>query len=146
MMFSTELFLDGNTTGIKVPPDVVEALGAGKRPAVTVAINGSYTYRSTVAVMDGAFLIPFSAAHRAASGLRGGDPIDVELALDTAPREVEVPPALAVAFASDPAAKAAFEALSPSRRKAHALSIEDAKTEETRHRRVEKVLAELRKR
>ena len=144
MKFSTELFLDGNNTGIKVPPEIVEALGAGKRPPVTVTINGSYTYRSTVAVMGGAYLIPFAAAHRAESGLRGGDPIEVELTLDTAPREVEEPPALATAFAADAGARAAFEALSPSRRKAHVLSIEGAKTDATRARRVEKVIAELR--
>ncbi|MFX8246680.1 DUF1905 domain-containing protein, partial [Acinetobacter baumannii] len=78
----------GNNTGIEVPPAVLEALGGGKRPAVVVSVNG-YEYRSTVGVMQGLFLVPFSSDKRAATGIGGGDAITVELALDTAPREVK---------------------------------------------------------
>jgi hypothetical protein len=143
MKFKTTLLLSGNNTGIKVPPEVIEKLGAGKKPPVALTLNGSYSYRSTVAVMGGDFMIPFSSDHRAKSGLKGGDKLDVELTLDAAPREVEVPPALAAALAKDKTAKAAFEALSNSKKKVHTLSVEGAKTDETRDRRVAKAIAEL---
>ena len=104
MKFETTLFQMGNNTGIEVPPEIVAALDGGKKPAVVVRI-GKYSYRSTIAVMDGRNLISFSADRRAETGLKGGDTIVVELALDTAKREVVVPPALDAALAADPAAR-----------------------------------------
>ena len=143
--FRTTLELGGKTaTGIAVPDEVVEALGSGRRPAVTVTLNGAYTYRSTVAVMGGRYLLPVAAEHREAAGLAAGDELDVELALDTAPREVTVPPDLAEALAADPAARAAFERLSYSHKRQHVLAIEGAKAAETRARRVAKCLEMLR--
>ncbi|NQX11668.1 DUF1905 domain-containing protein [Microbacteriaceae bacterium VKM Ac-2855] len=141
MKFSSTLFQSGNNTGIEVPPEVVEALGGGKRPAVNVTVNG-YEYRSTVAVMGGRNLIAFSSDKRVATGLKGGDPIEVELTLDTAPRTVDVPTDLATALAAA-GVTAAFEALSPSAKKAHVTSVEGAKAEATRLRRVEAVVAKL---
>lgn len=140
--FSTTLLLDGNNTGIEVPPEVIEALGAGKKPPVVVTVNG-YTYRSTVAVMGGRSLISFSSDKRAATGLAGGDAIDVTLEHDTAPRTVEVPADLATALEGAPGARAAFDALSPSARKAHVVAVEGAKAAETRARRVAAVVTKL---
>lgn len=111
--FSGHLFQDGNNTGIEVPPAIVEALGSGRRPAVVVTVNGC-TYRSTIAVMGGRHLIPFSSDRRRESGLAGGDAVEVALELDTAPRTVEVPDDLAVALDAAPRARPAFDALSPS--------------------------------
>ncbi|MCI2956280.1 YdeI/OmpD-associated family protein [Agromyces atrinae] len=142
MRFSTTLFQQGNNTGIEVPADVVESLGAGKRPPVTVSVNG-YEYRSTIAPMGGKFLIPFSSDKRAATGLAGSDPIDVEVTLDTEPRVVEPPADLAEALAASPAATAAWDALSPSAKKAHVTAVEGAKAAETRARRVEGIIAKL---
>lgn len=136
------MFQTGNNTGIEVPEDVVEALGAGKRPPVNVTVNG-YAYRSTIAPMGGQYLIPFSADKREATGIGGGDAIEVELTLDTAPRTVEPPEDLAVALAAAPGAAEAFAALAPSRRKAHDASGEGAKTDATRERRIAKVVGEL---
>ncbi|HZN13913.1 MAG TPA: DUF1905 domain-containing protein [Acidimicrobiales bacterium] len=97
MNFRTELLKAGGTaTGFEVPPDVV-ALGSTKRPPVLVTLNGRYTYRNTVAVMGGTFMIGVAAEHRAGAGVAGGDTIDVELKLDTEPRVVEVPADLAQA-------------------------------------------------
>jgi hypothetical protein len=118
MKFSTTMFQDGNNTGIEVPADVVDALGAGKRPPVVVNVNG-YEYRSTIAPMGGRFLVPFSAERRNESGIAGGDAIEVELAVDTAPRVVEVPDDLKAALAGAPAALAAWAKLSYSHQKAH---------------------------
>lgn len=142
MRFETTMFQTGNNTGIEVPPEIVEALGGGKRPPVTVSVNG-FEYRSTVAPMGGKFLIPFSSDKRAATGIAGGDPITVELELDTAPRTVEVPAELQAALDAAPAAKAAYEALSPSRKKAIVTGVESAKAEDTRRRRIEKAVGEL---
>lgn len=143
MRFQATLELGGKTaTGIRVPDAVVEALGSGKRPAVSVTING-HTYRSTVAVLGGVFMLPVSAEQRAAAGIAAGDVIDVDLSLDTAPRTVEVPDDLAAELNNHPAALAAYDALSPSGKKRHVLSVEGAKTTETRRRRIDKVLAEL---
>lgn len=144
MQFRTTIERSGKTaTGIKVPPAVVNALGAGKRPAVLVTLNG-YTYRSTVAPMGGVFMLPVSAEVREAAGVAAGDEVDVEVELDTAPREVVVPPDFQVALDADADAKNAFERLSYSNKRQHTLSIEGAKTTETRQRRIEKAISTLR--
>ncbi len=143
MLFHATLILNGKTaTGIQVPDAIVEQLGAGKRPPVRVTI-GSYTYRTTVAPMGGQFWIPVSAENRAGAGINAGDELDVEIEIDTEPREVAVPEDLMAALNADPAAKQAFEKLSYSNKRLHVLSVEDAKTPETRQRRVEKVIATL---
>ena len=144
MRFRTTIELGGKTaTGFQVPPEVVEGLGSTKRPPVRVTING-YTYRSTVAPYGGVFMLPLSAEHRTAAGLAAGDEVDVDLELDTEPREVAVPPDVAEALAADPAAKQAFEVLSYSHQRRHILAIDGAKTPETRQRRIAKALATLR--
>jgi hypothetical protein len=138
MRFRTTLLQAGKTaTGIEIPPEVVEALGAGKRPPVRVTING-HTYRNTVAVMGGAYMVGVSAENRAAAGVQGGDEIDVELELDTAPRELAVPADFAAALDAEPTARVFFEGLSYSNRQWHVLSVEGAKTDETRQRRIAK--------
>ena len=131
-----------NTTGIEVPAEVVEALGAGKRPAVTVTLNG-YTYRSSIASMGGKFMISLSAENRANAGVAGGDEVDVVIELDTAPREVTVPQDFAAAIDAVPAARATFDKLSYSNKLWHVLQVEGAKTDETRQRRIAKSVATL---
>ena len=128
--------------GFSVPEDVVLALGKGKRPPVNVTING-YTYRSTVAPMGGGYMVGVSAENRAAAGVVGGETHDIELTLDTAPREVELPSDFAAALAGDPAARRTFDGLSPSNKGYHVSLIEGAKTDETRQRRIEKSIATL---
>jgi len=142
--FRTVLHQQGNNVGIVVPDEIVAELGAGKRPLVKVTIDGRYSFVYTVAVMGGRNMIGFSAAHRAASGFRGGDEVEVVLQLETAPREVEIPPQLAAALAADPVAAAAFDKLSFTFRKEHARAISEAKADETRQRRLDKILAGLR--
>lgn len=143
MRFHTTIERTGpNTAGIPVPDEVLTALGAGRRPAVTVTVNG-YTYRSTVGSMGGRSLIPLSSAHRATAGVEGGEALDVDIKLDTAPRAVEVPADLAAALAAEPAALATFERLSYSDKSWHVLQVEGAKAPETRARRIEKSVAML---
>ena len=144
MRFRTTLLSAGKTAlGFEVPPNVVEGLGAGKRPPVLVTING-FTYRNTVAVYGGVYMIGVSAENRAAAKVKGGDEVDIDLELDTAPREVDVPPELQAALDADPAAKATFDRLSYSNKSFHALQVTGTNNPETRARRIEKSIATLR--
>lgn len=129
--------------GIEVPPEVVAALGQNKRPPVRVTING-YTYRSTVAVLGGRFMIGVSNDVRAASGVAAGDEVEVDLELDPAPREVSVPAELAAELARDAAASRAFEALSYSKKRLIVDPVANAKTAETRDRNIAKAMTSLR--
>jgi Bacteriocin-protection, YdeI or OmpD-Associated/Domain of unknown function (DUF1905) len=143
MRFHTTLLQTGPTaTGMEVPDKIVEALGAGKRPPVRVTING-YTYRNTIAVMGGVSMVGVSAEHRAGAGISGGDEIDVEIELDREPRVVSLPADFAEALDRDPEARRFFDGLSYSARQWHVLSVEGAKTAETRQRRIEKSVAML---
>ena len=142
-VFRAEIRSNGKTAaGISVPPEVVERLGQGKRPPVTVTIAG-HSYRSSVAVMGGEYLVGVSVENRRLAGVEAGDVVDVRLELDTEPRDVVVPADLALALAADPAAATAFEKLSYSNRRRHVLGVEDAKTAETRQRRIAKTVATL---
>ncbi|HWD37595.1 MAG TPA: YdeI/OmpD-associated family protein [Fimbriimonas sp.] len=121
---------------------MLEKLGAGKKPAVEVSLNG-LTYRSTVGSPGGDYLISVSSDVRKSAGIEAGDTVEVWLELDTAPRQVEVPEDLAAALAGLPEAQKLFEGLSCSNKMRHVLSVEDAKTPETRQRRIEKAVAAL---
>jgi hypothetical protein len=142
MKFRATLELHGTTaTGITVPPDVVASLGPGKRTPVTVTLNG-HSYRTTIAAMGGAFLIPVAAEHRNAAGVKAGDLLVVNVELDTAPREVEVPADLAAAL-TRAGLRQTFDALSFTRRKEAVVAVESAKKPETRERRVAKIVTDL---
>jgi hypothetical protein len=130
-------------TGLPVPSDVIDALGAGKRPPVVVTLNGGYTYRSTVGVMNEQFLVPLSAEHRAASGLAAGDTVTVSLVVDAQPRTVDLPEDLAAAL-TEAGVRAAFDTLSNSRQRALVDPVTQAKAPETRTRRIEKAVESLR--
>ncbi|MPZ00177.1 MAG: DUF1905 domain-containing protein [Actinophytocola sp.] len=144
MRFRATLELGGKTaTGIEVPPEVVAELGSGKRPKVRVRLN-DYTYRSSVASMGGRFMLPVSAEVRAGANVAAGDEVDVELTLDTEPRTVAVPDDLAAAFDSEPEARRAFDALSYSHQRRYVMAIDDAKTSQTRQRRIAKTVDDLR--
>ena len=132
----------GNATGLPVPDAVVAALGTSRNPAVSVTVAGT-TYRSTVAVRDGGFILPLSAALRAATGLKAGDDVEVTIELDTAARSVEVPADLAEALNRKAGARAAFDALSYSRQRGLVEPVESAKTPGTRARRLASVLDKI---
>ena len=140
LKFHTTILQAGKTaTGIEIPDSLIEKLGAGKRPPVRV----TQTYRSTVAVMGGKFMVGVSAENRAKTGVAGGDEVNVEIELDTQPREVTVPADFAQALKTNLVAKENFDGLSYSKKQAFVLAIEGAKTQETRARRIEKAINEL---
>lgn len=144
MKFRTTILQgDKTATGIRIPDEVVEALGSGKRPPVHVTIKG-YTYRSSVATVSGAYMVGVSAEHRAGAGVAGGDDVEVEIELDTAPREVTVPDDFAVALDAEPKARETFDRLSNSNKGWHVSQITGAKTDETRQRRIAKSVDTLR--
>ncbi len=129
-------------TGLKVPPEIIEAFKSGKKPKVVVHIK-DYAYRSTVAVMGSAYMIGLPKEHRDNAGVKAGDEIEVTLELDTEPRTVDVPEDLAAALAEKAGAREAFDGLAYSLRKEHARNVNDAKTEETRSRRIATIVAKL---
>jgi hypothetical protein len=142
MKFTTTIQGSGNKTGIVVPEQVVTELGAGKRPPVVVSINGK-SYRSSIAVMGGQNLISLSAANREFVGVEAGDTVDVDVVLDTQPRIVEVPEDLAAAMGAEPAAQEFYATLSYSAQRRYVEPLGEAKTPETRSRRIAKVVEDL---
>jgi hypothetical protein len=138
--FDTTVTATGGNTGIVVPDELIERLGAGRRPAVVVTVNG-YEYHNTVGVMGGQHMISISAAVRKDAGLTAGDQIHVVLTLADGPREVTVPGDLAAALSADPAAGAFFAKLSSSLQRYHVDSISAAKTAGTRQRRIDKAIS-----
>ena len=129
--------------GLEVPPEVVEALGGAKRPAVTITING-HAWKSRVAIMRGRYLLGLSNANRKAAGVVTCDEVEVEVEVDAEPRVLVEPPDFARALDADPVARTAYNRLSNSRKREQVLVIESAKKPETRIRRIEKALATLR--
>jgi hypothetical protein len=144
MRFRTTILQgDKTATGIRIPDEVVAALGSGKRPAVKVTING-FTYRNAVAVMGGDYMVGVSAENRAGAKVAGGDVVDVDIELDTEPRVVTLPSDFGAALDAEPAARRTFEGLSPSNRGWHVSQVTGAKTDETRQRRIAKQVDALR--
>ena len=143
MRITTTIELGGKTaTGFPVPDDEITALGGGKRPAVSVTING-FTFRTTLGSMGGRAMVPLSAERRTSAGVAAGDEVDVDIELDLAPREVEVPADFAAALDAHPGARTRFDSMAFSHRKEHVRAIEDAKTPETRQRRIDKAIVTL---
>ncbi len=137
--FESELTAFGNNTGIVVPPEIIDELGAGKRPAVDVDLNG-HEYRSTIGVMAGRTLISVSAAIRTATGLAAGDPVKVTLTVNTSAREVTIPEDFAAALRANAGIDEFFAALSNSLQRYHVDQVTSAKTDETRQRRIDKAI------
>jgi Bacteriocin-protection, YdeI or OmpD-Associated/Domain of unknown function (DUF1905) len=143
MKFRTTVEPPEPMRGLEVPPEVVESLGQGKRPRVTITING-HSWKSRVAIMRGRFLLGLSKANRQAAGVETGDEVEVELEFDPEPRVVAEPADITRALSADPIARAAYDRLPDGRKREHMRDIESAKKPETRTRRIEKALAALR--
>jgi hypothetical protein len=129
--------------GLEIPSEVVEALGGGARPPVTITVNG-HSWKSRVAIMRGRHLLGFSNANRKAADVAVGEEVEVDLELDTEPRVAEEPADFARALDDDPAARAAYDKLTVSQKREHVRAIESAKKPETRQRRIEKAITTLR--
>lgn len=140
LTFSTTLLQAGKTaTGTKIPAEIIEKMGGGKKSLVKVTIN-NFTYRSAVAVMNGAFMVGVNADNRESAKVKGGDKIDVAVELDTEERTVKIPAEFQKQLSKNTAARKTFETLSNSKKKILTIPIASAKTEETRNRNIEKAM------
>jgi hypothetical protein len=140
IQFSSQLLARGPAAAVVLDDAQVAAVGEGaKRFPVVATVNG-YTWRTSVARMGGEFLVGLPREVRSGAGVAAGDDVEVVLELDTAPRGVEVPAALAAALAADPQAKVIFDGLAFTHRKEYARWIAEAKRDETRQRRVEQAV------
>jgi hypothetical protein len=134
----------GPAAAVVLDDEQVAAIGEGaKRFPVRATVNG-YSWRTTVARMRGEFLVGLNRAVRDAAVVEAGDTVEVTIELDTEPREVELPEALASALAADSTAGSAFDALSLTHRKEYARWVAEAKRQETRERRLAQALELLR--
>ena len=146
MKFRAELESSGKTTaGFEVPESIVEGLGGGKHPKIVATVNG-FTFRTSIASMGGRFMFGLSSDRRREAGVQAGEIHDVDVELDTAPREVEVPEDFADALDQDHAAKAFWDTLSYSNKSWHTLQVTGAKKAETRAARIGKSVGMLRER
>ncbi|HYK96686.1 MAG TPA: YdeI/OmpD-associated family protein [Candidatus Dormibacteraeota bacterium] len=144
MRFNSTLESAGKTAaGFHVPEAVLDSLAGGRRPKVRVTIN-RHTWRTSVGIVDGRSMIGIPVEHRAAARVTPGDVLDVDVELDTEVREVTIPDDFAAALAPFPEARAFFDNRNYSERRWFVLGIEDAKTPETRARRIEKAVERLR--
>ena len=144
IQFRAQLQPRGPAAAVVLDDAQVAVVGEGaKRFPVVATVNG-YTWRTSVARMRGEFLLGLNQEVRQGAGVQAGDEVDVTVALDDAPREVEVPEALTVALAGDPQASESFERMAFTHRKEYARWIAEAKREETRQRRVLQALEMIR--
>jgi hypothetical protein len=142
--FTTNLQPRGNASAVILDDTQVAAVGEGaKRFPVVATING-YTWRTSVTRMGGEFLLGLNKEVRQGAGVGTGDEVDVIVELDSAPREVEVPEALAAALTANPEVKAIFDRMAFTHRKEYARWIADAKQEQTRQRRLEQAMEMIR--
>ncbi len=141
--FKTTILTAGKTaTGICIPDQIIESFNAGKKPAVKITLNG-YTYRSTVAAMNGKYMVGVSADVRAASGVKGGDTLTIEIELDSEERKVDLPDDFKKSLDKNLNAKKFFQTLTYSKQKNHVTLIEQARTEATRQKRIERSITDL---
>lgn len=143
MKFTSQLtVVENDNAGIPVPEEIVTALGGGNHPKVQLTLNG-FTYRSSIAKMGDGFWIPASKDRRKEGNLEVDVPYEIDIALDTAPRTVDIPEELTAHFASNPDTKATWDAVSYSNQLRMVTPINNAKKPETRQRNVDKVIATL---
>ena len=142
--FTTTLERRGPAAAVVLDDEQVAEVGEGAKRFPVLATVNDYSWRTSVARMGGEYLVGLNRAVREAAGVEAGDRVEVGIELDSAPRDVEVPEALAAALAADPDARANFEALAFTHRKEYARWIAEAKREDTRQRRVAEALEMLR--
>jgi bifunctional DNA-binding transcriptional regulator/antitoxin component of YhaV-PrlF toxin-antitoxin module len=140
-VYETTILGFGNHASIEIPDKNLEELGGNKRAPLKVTIKG-YTYQSTATAVDGVCMVVFPTKDRIASGVKSGDRVEVTLELDSGYREVIVPPELQNALKEHSLEKT-FEDLTYSKRKEFARQVVEAKAEDTKIRRITKVIETL---
>lgn len=139
--YETKVIGYKNHASLAIPDDVLAKLGTNRRAPLTVTING-YTYQSTATAVDGECRVVFPQKDRDAAGAKADDIVMVTLELDAGVREVAMPEELSAAL-QNAGLTEVFEALTYSKRKEFARQVSEAKAEETRLKRIAKVLEEV---
>ncbi|MEO6728842.1 MAG: YdeI/OmpD-associated family protein [Candidatus Dojkabacteria bacterium] len=139
MKFTAKIFTGGGqTAGFLIPEDVMTSLGDKKRVPVVITLNG-YSYRSTVATYEGKQAVGISIENREKAGVKIGDTLEIDVSFDDKPRIVEVPEIMQKELEKNPKAKEVFEGLAFTHKKEYVKWIEEAKKEETKTSRLEKL-------
>lgn len=139
--YETIVIGDGNHASIEIPEKNLAEIGGNKRAPLKITING-YTYQSTATGVGGQCRVVFPTRDREASGAKAGDRITVTLELDDGYRHVDVPAELSEALEANGLSET-FHDLTYSKRKEFARQVSEAKAEETKTRRIEKIIAQL---
>ena len=139
--YDTVILGFGNHAAIEIPDKNLAELGGNKRAPLKVTLN-DYTYQSTATGMDSKCLVVFPTKDRKASGVASGDQVTVTLELDSGYREVDIPHELSIILESHKLSKV-FHGLTYSRRKEYVRQVAEAKAKETKTRRIEKIVQEL---
>ncbi|MEY4560036.1 MAG: hypothetical protein RL460_13 [Actinomycetota bacterium] len=139
--YETDVLGEGNHASLLIPQWVLDKLQTNKRAPLKVTING-HTYQSTAVGVDGECRVVFPSAERLAANAKAGDSVVVTLELDSGYRTVDMHPGLEAALSKSDLAEV-FSKLSYSKRKEFARQVSEAKAEDTRLRRIEKVLEAL---
>lgn len=127
---------------VRIPAAVIEELGGGGRIKVKATFDG-ISYRGSIVRMGGESILGLLKDIREALGKSPGDEILVTVELDLEERDVEIPPELEELLGASPEARRAFDALSYSHRREHAMHVAGAKKPETRQRRAAKTIEML---
>lgn len=139
--YKTDVLGFGNHASIAIPEEILTQIGGNKRAPLKITVNG-YTYQSTATVMDGVCMVVFPMRDREAAGVKSGDKVTVTLELEAGYRDVDIPDVLLAAL-EIAGISATFKNLTYSKRKEYCRQVAEAKTEETRQRRVAKVINDI---
>jgi bifunctional DNA-binding transcriptional regulator/antitoxin component of YhaV-PrlF toxin-antitoxin module len=139
--YETVVIGHGKHAAIEIPDKNLAEIGGNKRAPLKITING-YTYQSTATGVDGKCMVVFPTRDREASGAAADDVITVTLELDDGYRQVDVPSELSKALA-DSGLSEVFHNLTYSKRKEFARQVTEAKAEDTKNRRIEKIIDQL---
>ncbi len=142
--YQTTVLGFGKHAAIEIPDEQLAALGGNRRAPLKITVNG-YSYQSTATGMDGTCLVVFPMRDREASGVSAGDTVMVTLELDSGYRQVDIPPELAAALEAHGLGDT-FRNLTYSARKEFARQVAEAKADDTKQRRIQKVIDALQSR
>lgn len=131
-----------SATGFYAPFDVPATFGTRARVPVRGTING-YAFRSSLMPMGGGYCVGVNKTMREGANVNVGDVVEVVLERDEEARTVEPPVELARELKKSKVARERWGELAYTTKKEMAIAIMGAKQEETKKRRLAKVMLVL---
>lgn len=128
-----------SVAGFRAPFDVVETFGTRARVPVRGTING-FAFRSSLMPMGGCHQMVVNKSLRAGAKAKAGDVVEIVLERDQEARTVDAPPELKKELAKSKKAQERWETLSFTHKKEMAVSLREARQEETKKRRLAKIM------